>query len=1199
MPPTLHIPASPTFPFSSPITEEIPSPASSSPERHGMDMGHRPNPSRRVDVEVLNTTRQTPLVHDQYTAHKKSMIADTETHVSGPPPANPGKGKPLGLNLVTDFDSLAVPRQTKQRSPTLVDLTDLKTLCRKRERERSAQKIRGFLKKRRSRAERAAAEGRLDVHNHHHHEHQKKKRKSELSPYDRPIPIGLTVPYAESSDAHAAAHKADLSAADHQQAPSIVVTPAGEDSFWEDDIAELEPPQTDFHPRPSVASSIYSQPTPLPMFDEEIPPVPAIPASHSASKLATPVSAMPPQTQTQMRAPIVQQPRSGCLRRKSRFSPVTEFEDDSPQSASSSSNGTKTQSHETKKKALDRLSINTDTNRPQSQGWWTYLLSPLFKRSSTATSSKTPTSPDRPPLLPRGELAAEDSKVSADDWWEKDEGEISCFSPDTPESSGANESRLSRNPFLERNVSKESSSDASAGAAGMFAGQAISGYAAEYYQACAHELFSGTPYFECTNHVCSITPVTQQQQTGRVLVVDDGCEHDHGNTAKGLDEHKSPNSEKTRIHHFSGSTAINETPLVKGKATPPNPAVYTGKPVHLVVPEDPKDARPTTPVTPFYLPIDQEKTKSKDPNTPPPNAHTTITVQKAIPHHIVVPQSQSQSHGQPQSPNPISPAFQLATEGGSIPLSKVQNTVYTTENHHVSMHGVLYTDDGHAIRTTRSSPPHRPEPIVTRGVPPTSDRHHSSTHDDNHERTCSETETSRRRHEKEEKVGKKASCLRRGRGSSSKKGCFGRSGRKGRKKRRCCIVVAFILLVIVVIALLLAVFLTRKAGGGNDSNNNKQGNGNSHKTNGNHSPSQWLNLTGYPPMPTGIATIAGPKPRVQQSGCIHPTTLWSCALPKEQQDGNQPYDADEPSFRVEIHFQNGTYPQSTRLASRGVNASEEPSPSPPSQLDQQFLGNTTDGNEAPFDGEETPFYMSFLSTHNSSSSSSSSSTSSGLSRRSSVFPNLADIIPSPATQPNGTAAPATLYPLPESQPIRLYNRGKDTEHYGFYTYFDRSIFLASSAPLDGGVVDSDLTDRNGGSSLDDASVRCTWAQTRFLVQIWTGQAGKTLLQADSSGGNDGNYTRPGTFPYPVTITLDRHGGTAKQKMVYCYGMDDDGGRGLNSTAAKLQIEDRGYKGSLISPAPGVFNSAGQKDGQQDEGVDGGDGGCKCQWANWT
>lgn len=42
-----------------------------------------------------------------------------------------------------------------------------------------------------------------------------------------------------------------------------------------------------------------------------------------------------------------------------------------------------------------------------------------------------------------------------------------------------------------------------------FGNQTIQGEAAEYYQACAHELFSKTPYFECVNHVCSITPANR------------------------------------------------------------------------------------------------------------------------------------------------------------------------------------------------------------------------------------------------------------------------------------------------------------------------------------------------------------------------------------------------------------------------------------------------------------------------------------------------------------------------------------------------------------------------------------------------------------------------------------------------------------------------------------------------------------------
>src|SRR5207247_1882004 len=78
--------------------------------------------------------------------------------------------------------------------------------------------------------------------------------------------------------------------------------------------------------------------------------------------------------------------------------------------------------------------------------------------------------------------------------------------------------------------------------------------------------------------------------------------------------------------------------------------------------------------------------------------------------------------------------------------------------------------------------------------------------------------------------------------------------------------------------------------------------------------SQWLNLTGYPPMPTGISTIAGPNTAVANSGCVHPSTMWSCALPKEDQEMNKPFDPDQPNFRIQITFRNGTFDHSTAIA---------------------------------------------------------------------------------------------------------------------------------------------------------------------------------------------------------------------------------------------------------------------------------------------
>ena len=457
---------------------------------------------------------------------------------------------------------------------------------------------------------------------------------------------------------------------------------------------------------------------------------------------------------------------------------------------------------------------------------------------------------------------------------------------------------------------------------------------------------------------------------------------------------------------------------------------------------------------------------------------------------------------------------------------------------------------------------------------------------------------------KKKKFGLLFCCCCCGGDRSHKNGCFGSKDKKEKKvKRRWYLAILTSFLIIIAIILLLVMTLTGK---------------------GDSTPveSQWLNLTGYPPMPTGIATIAGPKPQVQQSGCITPSTLWSCALPPEEQSANEPYAANEPNFRVEIRFRNGTYPNSTTIAtrssktlsSRSSDNPYSPSPSPPSMKDQTFLGNTTDNNTVPYAGEETPFYMTFLS-----ASTLTSTSTLRLARRSSdsSFPNLATIIPSPDEDSDGTAAAADLYPLPSSQPVRLYNRGLNTEHYGFYTYFDRSIFLSSLAPLDGNTTDTNPNDQNGGSNESDARVRCTWSQTRFLVQIWT-RSNDTLLQnttststasastvtasatATTTPSSANDWTRPGSFPYPITITLDRHGGDAMKKMVYCYGMES--GEQINSTEVKLQLEDRSYGGTLVNPAPGIFDLYGNAstDATGDYGgVDGGSGGCSCKWANWV
>jgi hypothetical protein len=492
-------------------------------------------------------------------------------------------------------------------------------------------------------------------------------------------------------------------------------------------------------------------------------------------------------------------------------------------------------------------------------------------------------------------------------------------------------------------------------------------------------------------------------------------------------------------------------------------------------------------------------------------------------------------------------------------------------------------------------------------------------------------EARRRRLEQEDAAAQKAGGLWRGRGCFPKNGCFGRGGSAGRTRRRWYIAIATGFVLMIILVVVLATQLTRR---------------------GDQTPvqSQWLNLTGYPPMPTGISTIAQPDVASTVTACVQPSSLWGCALPREDQGRNAPNNSDQPNFRLEIRFRNGTVDANgtvpvsktsdkRAIASRGIalrrrqsdpftNSLFEPNPAPPGLEDQMFLGNTTDNTTSPFNGEATPFYITFLTSDPSIPESFNDTSQSPTRRRRRQSGSGSGSIPAPALLPDGTAAPANLLPnnpLPHSQPVMLYNRGLDSEHYGFYTYFDKSIFIKttdqfnSSSSSGDSRNNGDPDNSNGGSAKQDADLRCTWAQTRFLVQIWTNQNfdGQLLPSANGTGASSGpandhqggsqnpanssatDFSRPGSFPYPITVTLDRHGGDTSKKGVYCYGMD--GQQKIVVGEKKLVAELRGAGGTLTNGAPGIFSNAAGEDGFDPKagGIDGGTGGCRCEWRNWA
>lgn len=373
----------------------------------------------------------------------------------------------------------------------------------------------------------------------------------------------------------------------------------------------------------------------------------------------------------------------------------------------------------------------------------------------------------------------------------------------------------------------------------------------------------------------------------------------------------------------------------------------------------------------------------------------------------------------------------------------------------------------------------------------------------------------------------------------------------------------------------------------------------------------WMNLTAYPPMPTGIMTVIQPRTKTVIDGCVTPPDLWTCASPADQSVSGQ---ESQPDFRFEVRFRAGIVPSKnitiTKRSGGAARATDfvrrdewsnalfVPTPHVPSMEDQTFLGRTTDNVTT---GESTPFYLSILDPSN------LGRTVSVEKRHKAAYPYptpsnttskvssaAAHSIPPPSLEPDGRPARAEMYPMAEAQPLRLFNRGLADEYYGMYLYFDRSLYTKFG--------DQTAT-RSVAVPLDNATAVCTWSQTRMRVQIWTRRnpvspIDATSTDADVSAINStaNDMKGPGSFPYAVTITLDRHGGDASKKGVHCYGIDQ-AHHVIESTKTWIE-ENRSFGGQLVHPAavPGTNITVNTRRAPEGfGGIDGGSGGCACAW----
>lgn len=1178
---------------------------------------------------------------------------------------------------------------------------------------------------------------------------------TELSPSDRPIVIGISIPSARLAEHSISPDVGPTPLTPYQSAidrdapatPTIVVTPAREDGPWSTALAEQNTVPSG---RRRVASSVYSRAThygrgwsPRP----DVPPIPAHPQAYISSK------------ETASKSPVDEnESRIGPHSREDSTDTIFDEDDQVVPYRRRPASG-ESHSQNVKRSSTDTVA------RPLSHGWWNYVLSPFTTRSNTmmfrggspnpAGSIPSVPSPYQGALSTREQQAEELKVVSSPLSSKSSNSHDNSKSLDTDHGWFETPDRtvglaLDNIPGSNTNLDRPQE----IGKLNMYNSPVPFegfGAAAEYFDACWHDQNSPTPYFNCQNHSCPLSNYRSHVNSDRPSHVPEDLDSSRGlPEAKNDGQALSRGFEQTPANRFSAAfgQSIKQKPRALSEATDIEdldetpavheafiaPVVRAGAPVtaasvngtdaaSAVVPDNTalnaiavssppsRVALANTPAPESitqacwpYTAIQQplptvrgmilremnDSSQISEPalgNVPAYSSPTSQTAQKRfvaiMPPEDEIPAQDHVKAGSPilsGSQSPITyPRSAPSASTEPLPSSEASKPFQTSTSSNIESSNPPRSSGYEHPRTLPAStypslavPLLRDSPIssgqppsagmtnpISRGAPqivapnfegfPENElqsgphtyivnnyydesgprRHHGhvtladlgsqARSDDNSESNWVEREKVTH-HSREGKSQK-----------SRNRTCFKRHKRPmTNKNKRLLWGIAVSLVILIILILALAMTLTRKG----DKLDVQ---------------SQWLNITGFPPIPTGISTIVQPDAVHESSACVQPATMWSCALPKEDQDSIAPNDPDQPNFRVEIRFRNGTANSTSSTKSNPNKRSETsafnqisarsllrrhllqvrdtftnnlftPSPSPPSDEDQIFLGNSTDKNAAPFNGESTPFFISFLSASKLPQQRRLLKRQKSKSKNTTdPFPDITKGIPPPDTNPDGTVSPANLLPHPTAQPLRLYDRGLPTEHYGFYTYYDRSIFLKSTSlandtgPVTGEVPD----DQTGGSLESSATVRCTWRQTRFLVQIWTNPTAAGPLILPSTGNSTSttshkpknphprnltessanDFIRPGSFPYPVTITLDRHGGSLDQKFIFCYAMDNR--EHIIADAKKIQLEDRGAGGTLVNPAQGPFGNVNVTRSEGGPGgIDGGSGGCECQWRNF-
>lgn len=743
------------------------------------------------------------------------------------------------------------------------------------------------------------------------------RRKStwkELSPSDRLVAIGISItPTSVTERVSPEATRKSPGLQHHQYAvdrkspgaPSILVTPVKDGAPWP---ASPNDRFTPLKPRP--ASSIYSQATQRGRAvtqPSQIPPVPMMPDASLYQRLCM---ALEPQiTNTKLPARVV--------------STATIFdEDDVPLKESGA------RAYPPQLRILTRSSRDSMASR-RSQGWWNFLMSPFSAKPNTPlfpSSSETRETVEVP-----SPQSSEATKIGEDfDEYDDDKKEMispvgrrSAQSEKSHTSICTDDSRIERwrhaNGLVFDDVSRASVTgpDRSRGLDHGYPEEPQTpegfGAAAEYYRACWHDQNSPSPYFECQNHMClpskSRVLPSESERGSRVTDVPEektlGNSQDNVGSTSGnalgdvgpneREALKSTAFQQTPSNRFSAAFKEAVEPKAKGRpvsdateiedvdttpeveeahvapivrAAPPPPAPKDlPKETAVPVSKDPRrnPSAPTLDTEASRDVLDKNAAKPKSPvaeGSPPPVAKPSkrfVAVMPPEPEAIVSGDpTASKSKPSITSRKPIPPP-------SLAPVAKItsaQRDFVTTANETTNAESapmdnqrpVYIVNHYHGDYRRPSS---LKEPSHLSGLyPPPKEKSHTEANQESFRRREVD------RQEKKTKKSTGIACLK-------VRSCFESDKLSSKKKKWLLIGIALALLIMIVIILSLALTLTGK---------------------GDNMPvqTQWLNISGFPPIPTGISTIIDPEAANEQSGCVSPTTLWSCALPKEEQPSIAP-----------------------------------------------------------------------------------------------------------------------------------------------------------------------------------------------------------------------------------------------------------------------------------------------------------------------